>query len=125
MAYARRPGTSKASGRKAYVHIQHDIGASNSQGGHTPNWVDVPGLEHVPVTFKTLSAFQQFHLQQMYAKANAQMSTRYRASTPITTAMRAVNGSHIYMIRGAENLDRANETIVLYCEELQARGSVS
>lgn len=114
----------KASGRKTYMRIEEDIGTPDTQGGHTPNWTTVPGLSNVPMEFMTLTALQQFHLNQLYSKATVKLKMRYRASTPVTTAMRAVDGSHIYMIRGAENLDQSNDTIVLYCEELQARGSM-
>jgi head-tail adaptor len=114
---------SSASGRKIYVRIEEDTGTPNVQGGHTPTWTTVSGLDNVPAAFRTLRASQIYHLQQLYPKANAELHIRYRASTPVTTAMRAVSGSHIYMIRGAENVNQANETIVLYCEELQAVGS--
>jgi head-tail adaptor len=122
---SRKPQvTSKASGRKIYVRIQEDIGTSDSQGGHVPNYVDVPGLSHVPATARTMNAFQQYHYQELYAGATVRLFIRYRASTAsITPAMRAVWGNHIYMIEGAENYDQDNDTVVLYCSELQAAGS--
>jgi hypothetical protein len=119
----------KASGRKVYMRIEQDSGTADSQGGHTPNWTTVSGLEHVPMEFggsgtagQGMSAHQKYHLMQLYPKANVTLKMRYR-SVAVKSGMRAVWGSHIYQIRGAENVGERNETVMLYCEELQAVGS--
>lgn len=113
-----------ASGRKVYMRIEADTGTPDSQGGHTPNWTTVPGLSNVPVEFTTLSGYQLFRIQQLYPKARMTLKMRYRGSVAVKSGMRAVYGSHIYDIQGAENHGQENNTIILYCEELQAKGSV-
>jgi SPP1 family predicted phage head-tail adaptor len=113
-----------ASGRKIYVTIQQDTGTADSQGGHTPNWTTVTGLSHVPVEFLTLNGYQLFNIKQLYPKAHIKLKMRYRGSVAVRSGMRAVYGNHIYDIQGAENSDQANDTIILYCDELQAKGSV-
>ena len=118
-----------ASGRKVYMAIQADTGTPDAQGGHTPSWTTVTGLERVPMEFVSASggrpgmgAYQKFHLNQLYPTANVQLLMRCR-SVAVISGMRAVYGNHIYQIRGAENADQRNDTVVLYCEELQATGS--
>jgi head-tail adaptor len=121
---SRKRVSSGASGRRVTGRIEQDTGTPDAQGGHTPNWTTVPGLGNVPFTFRTWSPYQQFLYQQRYSGCNTRFFMRYRASVNVTTAMRVVTKDHIYMIRGAENWDQDNDTIALYCEELQTTGSV-
>jgi len=121
----------KVSGRKVYMAIQQDTGPPDTQGGHTPNWTTVTGLERVPMEFVSasggrpgLGAYQKYHLMQLYPTANVHLLMRYRSSVAVKSGMRAVYGNHIYQIRSTENADQRNDTIVLACEELQATGSV-
>ncbi len=123
----RKRVSSSASGRKIICQIEKDQGATTSpdgQGGYTSNWQIVTGLANVPMTFRTWSPYQQFLAQQRYPGVNVRMFMRYRRSAKVDETMRAVYGNHIYLIRGAENYDQDNDTIILYCEELQATGSV-
>ena len=123
MVSSRRNVSYKASGRKRIVQIQADTGASDGQGGRVENWTIVAGLGNVPMEFKTMNAYMQFQAQQLYPGVNSRATMRYRRSAPVTPAMRVVSGSHIYDIRGVMNYDEADETIQLYLEERQAKGS--
>lgn len=116
---------SSASGRKIWVAFQELTGVSNGQGGlvNGGNWTDVVGLAHVPLAFNTWTPYQHFVAQQLYPGVNSRAVMRYRPSVNVTTAMRAVYGNHIYMVRGVSNFNEANADIVLFLEELQATGS--
>ena len=120
---ARRVKSYKASGRKRTVQIQEDTGVSDGQGGRVENWTTVEDLGNVPMEFQSMNAYMQFQAQQLYPGVNSRATMRYRKSAPVTPAMRVVSGTHIYAIRGVMNYDEADETIQLYLEELQAKGS--
>ncbi len=99
-------------------------GTPNGQGGlvNGGTWTDVPGLSHVAVTYRTWSMYEQFIAQQSYPGVNARAYIKYRQSTNINSTMKLVYGSKTYWIRGVDNYDQGNESLLLYLEELQATG---
>lgn len=112
-----------ASDLNRVVRIQHDVGTSDAQGGHTPNWVDIPGLSHVPAQIETWKGGQHFTNDQLFSNLFTKITVRYRASAPINATMRLVYGVRVFLIRNVQNLHEQSKTIELICEELQAKGS--
>jgi SPP1 family predicted phage head-tail adaptor len=68
-----------------------------------------------------------FLYMQLYPTATRTIAIRWQASSPIDASMRVqyVKGvkTHIYQIVGVDNFKEANVEIVLFCTELQAKGS--
>ncbi len=124
MATSRKLVTSHASGRKATVRIQQLTGGSSAQGftdGET--WTDVPGLSHVPGTFRTWSPYEKVMAAQNFPGVGSRFYMRYRRSANVRSNMRLVYGNHIYRITEASNYDESNTDIILYLEEWQPTGT--
>lgn len=123
MVLSRKSVIAKASDLNRICHIQKPVDVADGQGGSTRTWADVPGLERVPVLFKTWSPSEEFRAQQLYPGVHLRCVMRYRKSVNITSAMRLVYGTKIYFIRGVANYDEGNQAIQLYLEETQSAGS--
>lgn len=103
------------------VTIQQETSTPDGQGGSTPTWGTlVTTWAHVE-PWKGAVAFQA---QQKFPTKWIRILLRYRPSTNISTAMRAVYKDQTYEIRSITDPAEAHTTIELLCEELRAKGSL-
>lgn len=121
---AKKPVVATASDLNRIVTIEASSGTPDGQGGiSSPVWTTVSGCARVPAALKTMNGYEQFTAQQVYPGVNSIIAIRYRPGLNINAGMRVRYGSRIFNIRGVLNLNEANTTIELKCEELQAKGS--
>lgn len=107
------------------VQFEELTGTPNGMGGLTNggNWSVVAGLGNVPFVFKSWTPWQKWVAQQQYPGVTTRGYMRYRKSVNVTPAMRMKYGAHVYKILAVMNYDEGNRDVVMYLEELQAKGS--
>jgi hypothetical protein len=120
----RRQVVATASGRQVWVKFQQLTGAST--GGGFPDGgslTDVPGLTHVPVTFRTMRPYERMMAGQLYPALKSWAFMRYRRSANVRANMYMVYGNHLYRIQDVGNYDESNQDVILYLEEWQPSGT--
>ena len=110
------------------VTIQKRTDTPNGSGGFTTTWADYyscfADIQNMP---NGRGLFRKFIYAQLYPTANTIIVIRYPAGTAIDATMRvkSVEGglTHYYQIVGPpENMQRANISMYLPCQEVQAPG---
>lgn len=111
-----------------YVTIQKNTPVSNGSGGFDPSWADYyscwADIQNFP---NGRGLFRKFIFAQQYPTANTIIIIRYAPGTTIDPTMRVKSVentlTHYYQIVGPPaNMQRANISIYLPCQEVQAPG---
>lgn len=110
------------------VQIQSMALISDGQGGNTENWTtfysplaDIQNYPH------GRGLFRKWFAEELYPEANTIIQIRYAPKLNINASMRILSNedgiNHIYLIVGPPvNLNRANISIYIACQEIQAQG---
>lgn len=110
------------------ITIQKPTETPNGSGGFVTTWADYyscwADIQNFP---NGRGLFRKFIFMQLYPTGNTMIVIRYAPGTAIDATMRvkSVEGSttHYYQIVGPpENMQRANVSIYLPCQEVQAPG---
>ncbi len=99
----------------------------DGQGGNTTPYVAIansPRWAHMEPMVLSRGA-QRFEGQQLFGHGLVRMLIRYKKTVNINDTMRVVYKSKILLIRWVGVPGEARKVIELFCEELQAEGSVA
>lgn len=110
------------------VQIQSLTLTPDGQGGQTETWNTVysplADIQNYP---RGRGLFRRFEFMQLYPEANTIIQIRYVPKMNLNASMRILSNedglTHIYLIVGPPvNLNRANVSIYILCQEVQAQG---
>jgi len=96
--------------------------------GVTRIWVTVPGCKRVPAGISYSSVprkgDESFFAHQVYPTTFVNFKIRYRPKMNISDIHRVVYGKRIFNVRSAIVPEEKQTSIVLQCEEIQAKGTL-
>lgn len=111
------------------VSIQQFVeSADDGQGGTPGSWVTVYSCWADLVDFPNgRYLIRKLFAQQLYPQTSRLVHIRYQQQLTITPAMRVqyAHGAtiHNYKILGVEDINEAHVSLMLYCQEDQAKGA--
>lgn len=118
--------------RRIVIQAPDQMTAKDSAGGALQTWSTVNGCSSVPANFSyplpSKKGDEAFLLQQVQEAVFVTITIRYRPSTNISPAYRVLYGSgtnqRIFNIRSVFVDDEDRRTIIMQCQELQAKGTL-
>src|SRR5690242_16109580 len=106
------------------VRTEQEISIPAASGGGAPASAVVCDRVPAKIAYRNASRNDEmFKLQQNQSSLFADIYIRYRPQTNIDASMQVVYGSRRFNIRSVQPIEEEQRFILLFCEELQAKGS--
>lgn len=109
------------------ITIQNPVDTDDGQGGSSRTWNNLyspmADIQYFP---HGRYLARRWFAQQLYPTLNVIVQIRWQPAIQLDASMRVlfVKGlkTHVYQVLGIENVNEANVSLMMYCEELQAKG---